>query len=183
MIFLGLSIFLLWFFDGLNQSWKCTSAKGTGQCFSALVPQALKHWGTESQCWHWKLALVLRKFSKGTGQWFSVPSVPNGDFLDKMVIFHKIKHWRFSDFQCFSACLRQNFSCFSSNIRLETNVDSLVMRIYCRNKLFFSINWINYLSQNQGTESTKGTELQCLGTKIQCLSASVLQCLALKKRH
>ena len=31
------------FVSGSEQSWKCTSAKGTGQCFSALVPQALKH--------------------------------------------------------------------------------------------------------------------------------------------
>ena len=67
----------------------------------------------------------------------------------------------------------KKFSCFSSNIRLETNPDTLLIKIYCRNSLFFPVNWINYLFQNSGTESTEGTEIQCLGTKIQCLSASV----------
>ena len=75
--------------DSRRQSWKCTSANGTGQCFSASVPRALKFSAPKSQCWHWKLALVLQKFWKGTGQWFSVPSVPNGDFLDKIAIFSK----------------------------------------------------------------------------------------------
>ena len=51
---------------------------------SALVPQCPK-----SQCRHWKKALVLRKFWNGTGQWFSVPSVPNDDFLYKITIFWK----------------------------------------------------------------------------------------------
>ena len=56
---------------------------------SASVPWALKFSAPKSQCWHWKLALVLQKFWKGTGQWFSVLSVPNGDFLDKIANFSK----------------------------------------------------------------------------------------------
>ena len=38
--------------NGWDQSWKCTSAKGTGQCFSASVPRALKFSAPKSQCWH-----------------------------------------------------------------------------------------------------------------------------------